>query len=113
MTALFDLIALVFSTVLRLAFYALAAAAALGVMLLGVLVVLWVLLRALFTGRKPMPWLIWQQYRSAARGAKSRWTQRATPGTERPASHYGSTPDDEVVDVQARELPTGHLPPPR
>jgi hypothetical protein len=98
---------------LRLCFYALVAPAALGVLLLGVLVVLWMLLRALLTGRKPMPWLIWQQYRAAARSAQSRWTRRAAPGTARPASHYGSTPDDEVVDVQARELPTGHLPPPR
>ena len=108
MSTLFELIARLIALLLRLSFYALAAVAAFGILLVGVLTLVWVVLRALLTGRKPMPWLIWQQYRSAAGQTRSRWQARAGQGTEgRPRA----TGADDVVDVEARELPPHHLPP--
>ena len=100
MTLLFDVIAQVAALVLRLVFALVAAGLALGVLLVGLVAVLFMLLRALLTGRKPMPYLVWQRYRETSRASRARWTGRA---------RRHATPADDVTDVEASPL----HPPPR
>ncbi len=95
MTLLFDLIGQVAALLLRLMFTLVAAAFALGVLLIGLVVVLFMLLRALLTGRKPMPFMVWQRYREASRASRARWTNRARSPWAQPAA------DDDVTDVDA------------
>jgi hypothetical protein len=52
-------------------------------------------LRWLLTGRKPQVVLVWQQFSALRRGTGRRWG--SSPGFEVP-------PQDDVVDVEAREV---------
>jgi hypothetical protein len=56
-------------------------------------------LRWLLTGRKPQVVLVWQQFRQMRQGGGMRWG--AGMGS---AGHAGTPSDDDVVDVQAREI---------
>ncbi len=66
---------------------------------LGVYIV-YATLRWLITGRKPQVVLVWQQFRQMRQGAGMRWGGRMPqpPGTP-------PYPHDDVLDVQAREVP--------
>ena len=73
-------------------------------MLLGLLLALGVYtayatLRWLLTGRKPQVVLVWQQFRQMRQGGGMRWG--AGMGS---AGQAGTRSDDDVVDVQAREI---------
>ena len=52
-------------------------------------------LRWLLTGRKPQVVLVWQQFSALRRGTGMRW---------RPNTGFESPRQDDVVDVQAREI---------
>ncbi len=52
-------------------------------------------LRWLLTGRKPQVVLVWQQFSQLRRGAGMRWGQ---------PQDFGSTAQNDVVDVEVREI---------
>jgi hypothetical protein len=60
----------------------------LSLLFAGLLAVVFMLLRALLTGRKPAPVMVWQRYREASRASSAaRWTEprrdRSRPGGKR------------------------------
>lgn len=78
------------------------------------LYMLWAALRWLLTGRKPQVVMVWQQFSAMRQNFQQGGFRRHTPsGGSDPWGRPKST-DDQVVDVEARELvenPT-RLPPP-
>ncbi|MFN8954508.1 MAG: hypothetical protein ACK52H_12225 [Burkholderiales bacterium] len=76
------------------------------------LYLVWATLRWVLTGRKPQVLMIWQQLNTMRQTFRQGSFRRPAPG---PAPAWRTQPTDEqVVDVQARELddkPT-RLPPP-
>lgn len=87
-------IALLLRLVLALA----AAVFAISLLLAGLVAVVFMLLRALLTGRKPAPVMVWQRYRQAS---ASRWTRRSSAeGRDGPRAAVA-----DVVDVEARDIP--------
>jgi uncharacterized membrane protein len=89
------------SLLLRFLLAALAAVFALSLLAAGVVVALFVVLRALLTGRRPALWETWRVVRSR----QGRWRPTAAAdgaaartGVRRPAA-------DDVTDVEARDIP--------
>lgn len=74
----------------RLALWAAGAVFALSLLAAALVVVVVLTLRALFTGRKPEPVVVWRRWQSAAK------TMRRQA--------RGANSDADVVDVQAREV---------
>lgn len=74
----------------RLVLWAAGAVFALSLLVAALVVVVVLTLRALFTGRKPEPVVVWRRWQSAAKA--TRFGAR------------GAGADAEVVDVQAREV---------
>ena len=66
----------------------------------GAIVMLFLLLRALLTGRKPAAMAAWQHYRQAADQAR-----QAPAFRSRHAARTGPGSEPDVVDVQARDVP--------
>jgi hypothetical protein len=99
MSLISDFIGRAISLLLRLALALAAAVVAISLLLAGMVAVVFMLLRALLTGRKPAPVMVWQRYRQAS---ASRWTQRAASegGHGRPRAAVA-----DVVDVEARDIP--------
>ena len=83
---------------------------ALALFVAGALLVGGVLLWSLLRGRRPAVPAQWQMFRAAARQPFRAAGMRA--GAD-PARRPGRGHDDEVVDVEARELPPASLPPQR
>lgn len=89
------------SLLLRLLLAVMAAIFALSLLVAGVGVVVFAVLRALVTGRRPVLWDTWR----SVRAQHGRWRTRATP-TEVPARAAGRRPaPDDVTDVEARDIP--------
>ncbi len=101
MSLIADFIGRVASALLRLAFALAAAVFAVSLLLAGLVAVVFMLLRAVLTGRKPAPVVVWQRYRAASKASADRWTHRA--GASAARSGARSAPA-EVVDVQARDV---------
>ena len=85
--------------VLRLLFALAAAVFAVSLLLAGLLTVVFVLLRALLTGRKPAAFVVWQRFRQAAS-----WTPRTRPGAAPSGPGARVVPADDVVDVPSRDV---------
>jgi hypothetical protein len=82
----------------RLLLLAAAAIFTLSLLFAAVVVLIFSVLRALLTGRKPAPAMVWGRFRDFR--AQSAW-----PG-QGPGRHaQGGQAPAEVVDVQAREVP--------
>jgi hypothetical protein len=97
-----NLVSQVVSAVLRAVFKLTLAAAALvfigSLLIVALLSIVFVLLKALLTGRKPAFVTTFQRFQQASQQFKrGEWPGRAGPGFARPA------PED-VVDVQANEV---------
>ncbi len=99
MSLITDLIGGVISLALRIVLALAAAVFAVSLLLAGLFVVAFMLLRGLITGRKSAPTMVWQQYRQAS---QARWTQR--PGTAGQPGQRPANPAD-IVDVTPRDLP--------
>lgn len=78
----------------RLVLWAAGAVFALSLLVAALVVVVVLTLRALFTGRKPEPVVVWRRWKTATESAA--WSTRF--------GARGATADAEVVDVQAREV---------
>jgi hypothetical protein len=102
MSLISDFIGSLVSLALRLVFGLAAAVFALSLLFAGLLAVVFMLLRALITGRKPAPFMVWQRYRDASRASSARWTGRAA--TDPAAKGVRAVPAD-VVDVIPRDIP--------
>jgi hypothetical protein len=89
------------------------------VLLMGLLAALafymvWAALRWLLTGRKPQVVMVWQQFSAMRQNFQQGGFRRQTPYGGSAPSGRAKPADDQVVDVEARELvenPT-RLPPP-
>ena len=97
-----DILSNALSAVLRAAlkcfFVALAVAFMLGLLLLALLSIVFVLLKALLTGRKPAFVTTFQRFQQASQQfQQGRWSGRAEGGFAPPAAQ-------DVVDVQAQEV---------
>ena len=103
MSLIFDLVGRIVSLVLRLVFGLAAAVFALSLLFAGLLAVVFMLLRALLTGRKPAPVMVWQRYRQASQASRARWTNRAAPAAAPSAKGLRPAPAD-VVDVTPRDV---------
>ena len=99
MSLISDLIGGVVSLALRIVLALAAAIFAVSLLLAGLFVVAFLLLRGLITGRKAAPTMVWQQYRQAS---QARWTQR--PGSPARPGQRTADPAD-IVDVTPRDLP--------
>ena len=82
----------------------------LGLVLLAVLLaglglyIVWAALRWLLTGHKPQVVLVWQQFSALRKSfGQEGFRGAAGPGFQAPHGH-SSAPDDQVVDVEAREV---------
>lgn len=104
MSLISDFIVRIASFALRLVFGLAAAVFAVSLLVAGLVAVVFMLLRALLTGHKPAPVMVWQRYREASRASSARWTDRATPSATPAARGVRSTPAD-VVDVTPRDIP--------
>jgi ornithine cyclodeaminase/alanine dehydrogenase-like protein (mu-crystallin family) len=104
MSLITDLVGRLVSLALRLVLGLAAAVFALSLLFAGLVALAFMLLRALLTGRKPAPVMVWQRYREASRASSTRWTGRATPAVTPAAMGVRSTPAD-VVDVTPRDIP--------
>jgi ornithine cyclodeaminase/alanine dehydrogenase-like protein (mu-crystallin family) len=98
-----DFIGRVVSLALRLVFGLAAAVFAVSLLFAGLVAVAFMLLRALLTGRKPAPVMVWQRYREASRASSARWTARATP-SDTPAQKGARAVPADVVDVIPRDI---------
>jgi hypothetical protein len=103
MSLISDFIGRIASFALRLVFGLAAAVFALSLLFAGLLAVAFMLLRALLTGRKPAPVMVWQRYREASRASSARWTDRATPSDTLAQKGVRTVPED-VVDVIPRDV---------
>lgn len=86
---------------IRLVLAAMAAVFALSLMVAGLVMVLFAMVRALITGRRPVLWQTWRTVRARQRD----WPRPATPG---PATRWprGRQPvADDVTDVEGRDIP--------
>ncbi len=104
MSLISDFIGRVVSLALRLVFGLAAAVFAVSLLFAGLVAVVFMLLRALLTGRKPAPVMVWQRYREASKASSARWTNRATSPATPAARGARPTPAD-VVDVTPRDIP--------
>ena len=104
MSLISDFIGGLVSLALRLVFGLAAAVFALSLLFAGLLAVVFMLLRALLTGRKPAPIMVWQRYRDASRASSARWTGRAASAANPAAKGVRAVPAD-VVDVTPRDIP--------
>jgi hypothetical protein len=103
MSLITDFVARIVSMALRLVFGLAAAVFALSLLFAGLLAVVFMVLRALLTGRKPAPVMVWQRYREASRASSARWTDRAMPSDTRAQKGARVVPAD-VVDVVPRDI---------
>ena len=92
------------SLVLRLVFGLAAAIFAVSLLAAGLIAVLFMLLRALLTGQKPAPVMVWQRYRAASQASSARWSRPAEPGATAPVKGLRAAPAD-VTDVTPRDVP--------
>ncbi len=102
MVLITDFVARIVSMALRLVFGLAAVVFALSLLFAGLLAVVFMLLRALLTGRKPAPVMVWQRYREASRASTARWTSRAVAD---PAAKGVRAVPADVVDVTPRDIP--------
>jgi hypothetical protein len=75
MSLITDFVGRIVALALRLVFGLAAAVFALSLLFAGLLAVVFMVLRALLTGRKPAPVMVWQRYREASRASSARWTR--------------------------------------
>ena len=93
-----NFVSAIFRIALKLVLIAAAAVFALSLIVVALLSVVWVLLKALLTGRKPAFVTTFQRFNQARQQFKrGDWATRSGPGFVRPTS-------DDVVDVQAHEV---------
>ena len=104
MALISDFLGSLTALLLRLAFALAAVVFAVSLLLAGLVVVAFMLLRALLTGQKPAPVVLWQRFRKASQASAARWTRRpASPGN--PPSQPGVRPlPADVVDVPSRDI---------
>ncbi|MBE2263194.1 MAG: hypothetical protein IAE92_10660 [Burkholderiaceae bacterium] len=98
MSLISDLIGGVLSLALRIVLALMAAVFAVSLLLAGLFVVVFLVLRGLITGQKAAPTMVWQQYRQAS---QQRWTRR--PGAAPGPGQRAADPAD-VVDVTPRDI---------
>lgn len=99
MSLISDLLGRFAGLLLRMALVLAGLVFAASLLVAGAIVMLFLLLRALLTGRKPAAMAAWQHYRQAAAQAR-----QAPSFRSRHAAHRRDTEAD-VVDVQARDIP--------
>ena len=88
------------SLAVRLVFGLFALIFAASLLVAGLIVVLFMVLRALLTGRKPAPVMVWQRYRAASQASAQRWTGRAPDAAGRATRPLA----DDVTDVTPRDV---------
>jgi len=103
MSLITDFVGRIVALALRLVFGLAAAVFALSLLLAGLLAVVFMLLRALLTGRKPAPVMVWQRYREASKASSARWTNRVPP-TAGPVARGVRPEPADVVDVTPRDI---------
>lgn len=107
MALISDFLGSLMALLLRLSFALAAVVFAVSLLLAGLVAVAFMLLRALLTGQKPAPVVLWQRYRAASQASAARWTRRPggrSPGN--PPSQPGVRPlPADVVDVPSRDIP--------
>jgi hypothetical protein len=103
MNLIVDLPRRLFGWVFRVLLLAAAAVFTLSLLLAAVVMLLFSVLGALLTGRKPAPVMVWQRYREASQASKARWTARATSGANALRTGHRPPPAD-VVDVTPRDV---------
>jgi hypothetical protein len=103
MSLISDFIGRIVSLALRLVFGLAAAVFALSLLFAGLVAVVFMLLRALLTGRRPAPVMVWQHYREASRASSARWTSRSATAADPVAKGVRAVPAD-VVDVTPRDI---------
>ena len=105
MALISDFLGSLTALLLRLAFALAAVVFAVSLLLAGLVAVAFMLLRALLTGQKPAPVVLWQRVRAASQASSARWTRRP-PGPGNPPSQPGVRPlPADVVDVPSRDIP--------
>jgi hypothetical protein len=104
MSLITDFVGRLVSLALRLFFGLAAVVFALSLLLAGLVALAFILLRALLTGRKPAPFMVWQRYRAASKASSAHWTNHATSAATPVARGARPTPAD-VVDVTPRDIP--------
>ncbi len=104
MALITDFVGRIVALALRLVFGLAAVVFALSLLFAGLLAVVFMVLRALLTGRRPAPIMVWQRYREASRASSARWTSRAATAAE-PAAKGGRAVPADVVDVIPRDIP--------
>ncbi len=101
MDTLMNLVSAVFRFALKLVLIAAAAVFALSLIFVALVSLVWVLLKALFTGRKPAFVTTFQRFNQARQHFKRGGFGAAGPS----AAGFGySAPAADVVDVQAHEV---------
>lgn len=101
MSLIANLLQRMLSLLLRLLLALMAAIFALSLLVAGLGVVVFAVLRALVTGRRPVLWDTWRSVRER----QSRWRTPTAPA-EVPARAVGRRPaPDDVTDVEARDIP--------
>lgn len=107
MASISDFLGSLIALLLRLIFALAAVVLAVSLLLAGLVAVAFMLLRALLTGQRPAPVVLWQRYRAASQASAARWTRRPgsnTPGNRPPQPGMRPLPAD-VVDVPSRDIP--------
>jgi hypothetical protein len=107
MASISDFLGSLIALLLRLIFALAAVVLAVSLLLAGLVAVAFMLLRALLTGQRPAPVVLWQRYRAASQASAARWTRRpgsSTPGNRPPQPGMRPLPAD-VVDVPSRDIP--------
>ncbi len=102
MDTLMNLVSAIFRTALKLVLIAAAAVFALSLIVVALVSVVWVLLKALLTGRKPAFVTTFQRFNQARQQFKRGGFGAAGPSAAGGFGHNASVVD--VVDVQAHEV---------
>jgi hypothetical protein len=99
MQTIFDLLASVLRSALKLALLAFAASVIAGILLVGISAALLTLIWSLLTGRKPAAWQTFMRFRQTSQQFRA----GAWPGASARSSGF-TAPAADVVDVQAHEV---------
>ena len=102
MSVIADFAGQIVNLALRLVFGLFALVFALSLLVAGLIAVFFMLLRALLTGQRPAPVMVWQRYRAASQASAERWTRRAPGAQERLRPAPGDVTDVVAKDVTPR-----------